>query len=105
MKETRVSALELSPQHIYKSTTTAGSTGVVSLNESIPGGANKMVTIQLVNYTKAVAVPILFPVPFASTPVMAVALSPAASPTVTNTSCTIPIISTATSGAIIIIGV
>ena len=107
MKETRVSALEISPQHIYKISSTAGTTGRIVLSESIPGGANKTITIVLTGYTNTVAATISYPIPFTSTPITARAVSPAIIPTIYSTSAIIPIVSSTApvSGTIVIIGV
>ena len=107
MKETRISPLDLSPQHIYKISSTAGTSGRIVLSESIPGGANKTITIVLSGYVNTVAVTIPYPVPFTSTPITARALIPATvSPTILSTSAIIPIAgaTTAVNGTIVIIG-
>ena len=104
LKQTRVGALTISPQHIYKSSTYAGTAGSILLTESIPGGTNKTITISVAGYTNTAALTIPFPLPFVSTPVTARALSPNFTPTINSTSAVIPIVSSATSGTIIVIG-
>ena len=109
MKETRVSALEISPQHIYKTTSTTGTSGKIVLSESIPGGANKIITIALTGYVNTISTTITYPVPFHSQPIYASAITPTTVvPTFSPSFTSVTISSTGTataSGTIVIIGV
>lgn len=101
---TSVSASSIRPIHQYKTSTYAGATGTIMLEESIPGGVNKTITLVFSNFTSTGVTTIPFPVPFTSTPVTARAVNPNFSPTIYSTSAVISARSSATDGTIIVVG-